>query len=372
VQAQVAIALDRAAPGPVRAISVCAGQGHDLIGVLAEHPRRVDVSARLVELDERNVLLARLAAKAARLDSVEVVAADAARTDAYIGAVPADLVLVCGVFGNISTEDVFATIENLRQLCAPAATVVWTRHRHPPDLVPHVVSAFERAGFEQLACEDAPPFAVGASRLHVAPLPLRGGVRLFEFIGHKALWPHIPADRRVALDALFRADCSLADLVDAVRALPFGRPREDTVDGMLSDGRGTSSTKHLFLAQALRQRFPDTQPALVHRVHRLDRASALERFGDAIAESVPAQGLTDVHRYMTITLDGRRIALDATLHGAPWNGRSPLEPVCGPGQDFLAGTDPDADMRALEQLHCECAGRAAFLVAVGAAGAPPR
>jgi len=371
VQAQVGAALDRAPPGPVRAISVCAGQGHDLIGVLAAHPRRADVSARLVELDPRNVLLARLAAKAARLDAVEVLAADAATTDSYLGAAPADVILVCGVFGNISVDDVLATIENLRQLCAPGATVVWTRHRHPPDLVPQVVSAFERAGFDELACEDAPPFAVGASRLRAAPLPLRPGVRLFEFIGHRALWPHIPGDRRAALDALFQADCSLAELVEAVRALPFGRPREDTVDGMLSDGRGTSSAKHLFLAQVLRQRFPDTEPALVHRVYRLDRAHALQRFGAAIAESVPAEGLTDVHRYMTIAQEGTRIAIDATLAGPPWDGRSPLEAACGPGQDFLAGVNPDADMRALERRHCDEAARASFLVALGGAAAPP-
>ncbi len=63
VQAQVRAALDRSAPGSARAISVCAGQGHDLIGVLAAHPRRADVSARLVELDEHNALLARRAAE---------------------------------------------------------------------------------------------------------------------------------------------------------------------------------------------------------------------------------------------------------------------------------------------------------------------
>ncbi len=74
VQTQVRAALARCAPGPVQAISVCAGQGHDLIGVLAEHPRRADVTARLVELDEHNALLARLAAEDAGLDGVEVVA----------------------------------------------------------------------------------------------------------------------------------------------------------------------------------------------------------------------------------------------------------------------------------------------------------
>jgi hypothetical protein len=194
---------------------------------------------------------------------------------------------------------------------------------------------------------------------------------LFEFIGHKALWPHLSDEQRAALDALFRADCSLVELVEAVRALPYGRPREDTVDGMFSDGRGTSSAKHLFLAQVLRQRFPDTDPLLVHRVHRLDRTRALEQFGPAIAESVPAEGLTDVHRYLTITLEGRRIALDATLAGQPWDGRSPLEPACGPGRDFPAGVDPDAEMLALEREHCDHVSRQPFLQAIAAAAAPP-
>jgi hypothetical protein len=35
--------------------------GRDVIGVLAGHPRRDDVRARLVELDERNVAVARQA-----------------------------------------------------------------------------------------------------------------------------------------------------------------------------------------------------------------------------------------------------------------------------------------------------------------------
>ena len=51
VQARIADALDAAPPGPIRVISMCAGQGRDLLGVLADHPRRADVRARLVELD---------------------------------------------------------------------------------------------------------------------------------------------------------------------------------------------------------------------------------------------------------------------------------------------------------------------------------
>jgi len=37
VQAQIRAALDRVAPGPVRIISVCAGQGHDLSTVWRRH-----------------------------------------------------------------------------------------------------------------------------------------------------------------------------------------------------------------------------------------------------------------------------------------------------------------------------------------------
>lgn len=195
VQAQVGAALDRSAPGPMRAISVCAGQGHDLIGVLAKHPRRGDVEARLVELDEHNAHCASRAVKEAGLEGVEVVAADASMTDAYEGAVPANLVLLCGVFGNISAEDIANTVSHLRRLCAPQATVIWTRHRHPPDLTPFIRETFERAGFSELTFEDSPPFGVGANRLLTPPLPFTGCVRLFEFIGYDVLQPDFHASQ---------------------------------------------------------------------------------------------------------------------------------------------------------------------------------
>jgi hypothetical protein len=371
VQAQLRAALDAAPRGPIRLVSVCAGQGHDAIGVLAEHPRRGDVSARLVELDEQNVLLAHGAASAAGLDAVEVIAADASVADAYVGAVPADVVLVCGVFGNLATADIADTIERLVQLCAPHATVIWTRHRRPPDLVPHIRESFERAGFQEIAFGDASPFGVGSNRLRVTPSPLQPGVKLFEFIGYEALWPHLSALERASLGALFRQDCALVELVEAVRALPYGLPSEPTVERVLLEARGTSAGKHLLLARLLAGRLPETEPAIVHRVYRLDPARALGLFGPEIAATVPGAGLVDVHRYLTIAVEGRRITVDASIPGTPWDGRSPLEPVCGPGPDFPAGADPDTEMRALELEYCDAQARAPFLAALAAAGAPP-
>jgi len=109
VQEQVRAALDAARPGPLRAISLCAGQGRDLTGALAGHPRQHDVRARLVELDPRNADAARQAARAAGLPQVEVVTGDAALTDAYAGMTPADLVLACGVFGNLTSPSAAIT-----------------------------------------------------------------------------------------------------------------------------------------------------------------------------------------------------------------------------------------------------------------------
>lgn len=131
------------------------------------------------------MLLARRAVQKAGLDGVQVVVGDASITDAYNGAVPADLVLVCGVFGNISAPDIQHTIAGLPQLCAKDATVIWTRHRLPPDITPTIRRWFAERGFEELAFEvdRSGRFAVGAQRFTDAPVTLREGERLFNFVG---------------------------------------------------------------------------------------------------------------------------------------------------------------------------------------------
>ncbi|KAB8194480.1 SAM-dependent methyltransferase [Nonomuraea phyllanthi] len=173
VQKWVAATLDS---GAARVVSLCAGQGRDLLPVLAAHPRREQVRARLVELDERNVAAARRAAP----PGVEVVCGDAASLGAYDGAVPADLVLACGVFGNVSDDDIRRTVGLLPQLCAPEATVIWTRHRREPDLVPRICGWFEGGGFERVTVE-GDGFGVGVHRYAGPPAALEPGERMFTF-----------------------------------------------------------------------------------------------------------------------------------------------------------------------------------------------
>ena len=164
---------------------MCAGDGRDLLGVLPDHPRREDVAARLVELDPDLVSEARCTLQRLGLPRVEVVEGDASGTPAYIDAVPADVVLVCGVFGNISDEDVHRTINELAHLVAAGAVVIWTRHRRPPDLTTTIRRWFTEAGFEEVGFDkdDRSSFGVGTNRFCGVPLEPRPGRRMFVFFG---------------------------------------------------------------------------------------------------------------------------------------------------------------------------------------------
>jgi hypothetical protein len=184
VQMRVGQAIDAAAPGRISLISACAGQGRDVIGSLKGHPRAGDVRALLVELEAHNVDVARSRATVAGLAGVTIVRGDASVTSAYRDAVPADVLLLCGIFGNISPGDVRSTVAAASSLCAPGAIVVWTRHRRDPDQTPWIRSLFSDAGFDELAF-DSPGedrFAVGTHRLIADPLPYDDGLKMFTFL----------------------------------------------------------------------------------------------------------------------------------------------------------------------------------------------
>lgn len=183
VQSQIRRVVSAAPAGPVRLLSVCAGQGRDVVGALRGHPRVTDVTGRLIELDPNNVAVARAALAAAGLSGLEVLEADAGWSDSHLGAVPADLVLLAGIFGNVSDDDIANTVRNADRLCAEGAHLIWTRHRRPPDLTPAIRRWFRDAGFEEVAF-DAPAdasFAVGVARLDRPPRPATAGLRLFTF-----------------------------------------------------------------------------------------------------------------------------------------------------------------------------------------------
>jgi SAM-dependent methyltransferase len=191
VQSMVRVALDEIPgpathPGPIRMVSLCAGQGRDVIDVVATHPRGQEVSALLVELDPALVAFARDRADEAGLgDRIRIVEGDASLARLYADDVPADIVLVCGVFGNISDADITHTIQTMRGFCVPRGHVIWTRHRRPPDLTPSIRADFAGAGFSELAFE-APEntvMTIGHHRLDGPTAPFDPDGQLFDFVG---------------------------------------------------------------------------------------------------------------------------------------------------------------------------------------------
>ncbi len=171
-------------PGPISVISACAGQGHDVVLALQGHPRAAEVTGSLVEWDEHNVDQAAAALRSAGLDGIEAIRADASELDTYLDMPRADLLLLCGIYGNVSDADVQNTIAHASQLCSPGAFVIWTRHRHAPDLTPRIRDWYREAGFEELAFESPGEnsFSVGMNRLLDQPSRAMPGLKLLTFL----------------------------------------------------------------------------------------------------------------------------------------------------------------------------------------------
>lgn len=191
VRSQLAALLAAAAPGPVRLLSLCAGDGRDTLPVVAESG--AEVSAVLVELDAELASAARRSAAQLGLAGVEVRTADAGDTTCAAGGVPADVVMACGIFGNISDDDIARTVDTLPSLLAPGGVVVWTRGCRVPedpsewegDPAEHVRSLFVAAGFEEVEFvrPEERSFRVGVHRWPGPPAAYRPGTRMFEFVG---------------------------------------------------------------------------------------------------------------------------------------------------------------------------------------------
>ena len=191
VQRHVAEVVAQCAPGPVTVVSICGGEGRELIGALQNHPRRLDVRGRLVELDADNAAVARRRAQEAQLDRFEVVTGDAGVTDSYDGVGPADVVVVSGVFGQLDDDDQMRTIEFLRAICKQDAYLVWTSYRRDEERLEKLRRFLDDRGFEEVEFEcldgDTYRFTVAVSR-HTGSLQ--------PFVKHQKIFTYGSSQRR--------------------------------------------------------------------------------------------------------------------------------------------------------------------------------
>ena len=175
VREQLARVLAERPSGPVKLLSLCAGDGRDTLPVLASLPadRRADVRATLVELDAGLADAGRRDAAGLGVD-VDLRTGDAGLAATWADTCPVDVLMLCGVFGNVADAGVVATVEAVPSLLVPGAVVLWTRGRavdHDPttvdgDPAEWVRSLFVDAGFieEAFVSPSDAGFRVGVHR----------------------------------------------------------------------------------------------------------------------------------------------------------------------------------------------------------------
>lgn len=152
----------------------------------------------------------------------------------------------------------------------------------------------------------------------------------------------------------------LSEVVDALCAVPYGRPSVRDVAHLVDEWRGTCSTKHDLLVRVIAERFHGLDPQVIHRVYRVTRSTAPAE----TVSVVPEDGLVDVHRFVTVQLGARRIVLDVTFPRQKWDGVSSMRPACGPGADRPAVGDIDRHKRDLEERFCDPQVREPFIAAL--------
>ena len=178
-------AFDDLPPGPIRVVSLCAGQGADLLGAADGHPQRAhDLTGRMVELNRQRRACA-VADRRARGSSAcrSSKATRPRRTPMRVRCRPTS----CWPAASSATSasrDIERTIRFLPALCAPGAWVVWTRHPRDEELFERLQRWLVEVGLQpiEVVVADDTTFGVGANRLAVDPPPFRAGEHLFTFL----------------------------------------------------------------------------------------------------------------------------------------------------------------------------------------------
>lgn len=184
VQGHIVEAIHALAPGPVRLLSLCAGDGRDVLGALRDHPRRDDVVATLLDTHEPSLQRGRAMAEDL---PVRFVCADATVAKNLEGSVPTDVLVLSGVLGHVRPGDVEALAHRLPSLVRPGGFFIWNRRlalRGGNERVARLLDLLSGVGFieREFLTTSADGYAAGLSRFSGAGLPFDPRGRLFEFV----------------------------------------------------------------------------------------------------------------------------------------------------------------------------------------------
>ena len=170
-----------ASPAP-RLLALCTGDARDVVPVLAARGDRDQIDATLVELDDELASRAVNAAKVAGLERVVVRRGDAGDPASFSDVIPVDVLMLCGIFGNIEHAVVAEIARAAPAMVLQGGYVIWTRGGGAPvDRRPEVRRWFIDAGLPEVSFDGEPEkYGVGVNQVTAHQGAMPNG-RLFTF-----------------------------------------------------------------------------------------------------------------------------------------------------------------------------------------------
>jgi hypothetical protein len=187
VREQIAAAASKVTGKSWHLVSICAGDGRDVIGTFAADERQ-DVHATLIEANPALVTRGQAAVDQLGLARrITFRCADATQSSTYVDLRPAQIIVLSGVFGNLKERDVQRLIAALPSLCDRDASVIWTRNLFDDgeQATQIIRQCFVAADFTEEVLVRTPLglFAVGTHAFRGVRRPLPVNTTLFEFTG---------------------------------------------------------------------------------------------------------------------------------------------------------------------------------------------
>ena len=185
--------LDARPSGRIRLVSICAGDGRDVLEVVATHPRRSDIEAWLLDSDAPSVARGLTAVASLGLARpVHFRRADAAAAQSYIDIVPADILLASGFIGRLTFGELEHFAACLPAFCNAGTELIWSRHVRGNQGVDisRVRELFRMHQFDERAFAIASTngYAVGWQRFAGTAISLDPKMRLFDSLQLEDLW----------------------------------------------------------------------------------------------------------------------------------------------------------------------------------------
>jgi hypothetical protein len=165
----------------IRVLSLCSGDGRDLLPVLASR-QPGPYQATLVEKDPSIAADAVTRCRQLGLDRVTVVVGDAGTPSTYTEYLPVDLLLLCGIFGNISRDDIRTSVLAAPLMLRQGGFLIWTRGSSDPDVRSTIRGWVDQSGLVETSWDfESDGYGVGVARLTRASRNHELPRRLFTF-----------------------------------------------------------------------------------------------------------------------------------------------------------------------------------------------